>query len=605
MKRFRMRQRILILFLLSLSVFAPLVIVSFKLKTLTSDGRTEFAEDLPIIMQHVLPLNAIEQEAGKGLKEPNPEVYRDHNYSTVFDLSQNHDEISSSLSSTRSDRKAIEQIVGDGVKQIQTKEHVLIKNGKVNADKKADEYDHGVQVPRVTTVAHVQESRRKTQKVTDEKLKQMKDQVIRAKAYLRFATANGNTHLVKELRLRIKEVQRALGEAKKDSELSRSALQKMKYMESSLSKANHAYPDCSNMVSKLRAMTDSVEEQVQSQRKQTSFLTELAGRTTPKGLHCLSMRLTTEYFMLHSEQQRHPNQQFVYSQDLFHYVTLSDNVLAAAVVVNSTVSNALEPERIVFHVVTDSWNYPAFFMWFLLNPPGKATVQVINAQEYKWWNVYESSRAKQISHDPRYSSLLNHLRFYLPKIFPQLDKIVFLDHDVVVQRDLSNLWNIAMKGKVNGAVETCQEGDTSFRRMDMFINFSDPLFGGKFDAKACTWAFGMNLFDLRQWRHHDLTSSYRRFLSKGGKRRVWKAGSLPLGWITFYSQTLPLDRRWHLLGLGFDSLLKTEDIEQAAVIHYDGIMKPWLDIGMKKYKGYWNKYVNYDHPYMQQCNLHG
>ncbi|XP_057517597.1 probable galacturonosyltransferase 6 isoform X2 [Amaranthus tricolor] len=501
--------------------------------------------------------------------------------------------------------ESIEQIVGDGVKQIQTKEYVLTKNGKVNADKKADEHDHGVQAPRVTTVAHVQGSRRKTQKVTDEKLKQMKDQVIRAKAYLSFATANGNAHLVKELRLRIKEVQQALGEAKKDSELSRSALQKMKYMESSLSIANHAYPDCSNMVSKLRAMTDSVEEQVQSQRKQTSFLTELAGRTTPKGLHCLSMRLTTEYFMLHSEQQRVPNQQFVYSLDLFHYVTLSDNVLAAAVVVNSTVSNALEPERIVFHVVTDSWNYPAFFMWFLLNPPGKATVQVINAQEYKWWNVYESSRAKQISHDPRYSSLLNHLRFYLPEIFPQLDKIVFLDHDVVVQRDLSNLWNIAMKGKVNGAVETCQEGDTSFRRMDMFINFSDPLFGGKFDANACTWAFGMNLFDLRQWRRHDLTSSYRRFLSKGGRRHVWKEGSLPLGWITFYSRTLPLDRRWHLLGLGFDSLLKTEDIEHAAVIHYDGIMKPWLDIGVKKYKGYWNKYVNYDHPYMQQCNLHG
>ena len=181
---------------------------------------------------------------------------------------------------------------------------------------------------------------------------------------------------------------------------------------------------------------------------------------------------------------------------------------------NNTLHLSQEPERIVFHVVTDSWNYPAFFMWFLLNPPGKATVQVINAQEYKWWNVYESSRAKQISHDPRYSSLLNHLRFYLPEIFPQLDKIVFLDHDVVVQRDLSNLWNIAMKGKVNGAVETCQEGDTSFRRMDMFINFSDPLFGGKFDANACTWAFGMNLFDLRQWRRHDLTSSYRRFLSK-------------------------------------------------------------------------------------------
>lgn len=115
----------------------------------------------------------------------------------------------------------------------------------------------------------------------------------------------------------------------------------MKYMENTLSKANHVYPVCSNMANKLRAMTHSAEEQVQSQMKQTSFLTELAGRTTPKGLHCLSMRLTTQYFTLQSEQQMLPNQQNVYNPNHFHYVTFSDNVLAAAVVVNSTVSNAM------------------------------------------------------------------------------------------------------------------------------------------------------------------------------------------------------------------------------------------------------------------------
>ncbi|CAO2826535.1 unnamed protein product [Amaranthus hypochondriacus] len=602
MKRFRRWQRIFILFFLSVSVFAPLILVSIRLKTLTSDGRNEFAEDLPNI--HVLPLNAVRQvfnETREGLKEPNPEVYRDQNY-IINSLNQKQGENSSS-SSTRSDRKATETFVGE-VKQIQTKAEVLTRSIKDNSDKKADVHDHGVRIPRVTKAAYVKDSRSETRKTTDEKLKQMKDQVIRAKAYLSFAI-NSNTHLVKELKLRIKEIERAMGEARKDSELSRSALQKMKYMENTLSKASRAYPDCLNMANKLRAMTHSAEEQVLSQRKHTSFLTELAGRTTPKGLHCLSMRLTTEYFMLQSEQQTLPSQQNVYNPGLLHYVTFSDNVLAAAVLINSTVSNAMKPERIAFHVVTDSLNFPAFSMWFLLNPPGKATVQVINAQDFQWWNVYESSRVNQISGDPRYSSLLNHLRFYLPEIFPKLDKIIFLDHDVVVQRDLSDLWNMDMKGKVNGAVETCQEGDSSFRRMDMFINFSDPLVRGKFDANACTWAFGMNLFDLRQWRHHDLTSSYRRFLLKGRGRPVWKAGSLPLGWITFYNRTIPLDKRWHLLGLGFDSLLKSEDIEEAAVIHYDGIMKPWLDIGMKKYKGYWNKYVNYDHPYVQQCNLHG
>ena len=60
-----------------------------------------------------------------------------------------------------------------------------------------------------------------SQTVTDEKIKEMKDQIIRAKAYLNFAPPGSNSHLVKELRLRIKEVERAVGDHTKDSDLSR------------------------------------------------------------------------------------------------------------------------------------------------------------------------------------------------------------------------------------------------------------------------------------------------------------------------------------------------------------------------------------------------
>ena len=82
------------------------------------------------------------------------------------------------------------------------------------------------------------------------------------------------------------------------------------------------------------------------------------------------------------------------------------------------------------------------------------------------------------------------------------------------------------------------------------------------------------------------------------------AGSLPLGWITFYNQTLALDRRWHTLGLGYESGVVQHDVERAAVIHYDGIMKPWLDIAIGRYKGYWSKYLNYDLSHLQRCNIH-
>jgi hypothetical protein len=152
-------------------------------------------------------------------------------------------------------------------------------------------------------------------------------------------------------------------------------------------------------------------------------------------------------------------------------------------------------------------------MWFLLNPPGKATIQIQSIDNFEWLSTkYNTTLKKQSAGDPRYISELNQLRFYLPDVFPALDKIVLFDHDVVVQRDLTGLWRINMKGKVNGAVETCHENEALSRRMDLLINFSDPLVAKRFDVNACTWAFGMNFFDLQEWRRQNLTDVYHKYL---------------------------------------------------------------------------------------------
>jgi len=175
------------------------------------------------------------------------------------------------------------------------------------------------------------------------------------------------------------------------------------------------------------------------------------------------------------------------------------------------ISKLQEQEKLVFHVLTKSLNLPSISMWFLINPPGKATVHILSIDNFEWSSKYNTYQENNSS-DPRYTSELNYLRFYLPDIFPALNKIVLFDHDVVVQRDLSELWNINMKGKVIGAIGTCQEGKIPFHRIDMFINLSDPLIGKRFDVNACTWAFGMNLFDLQQWRRHNLTVVYQNYL---------------------------------------------------------------------------------------------
>ncbi|KAL4558714.1 hypothetical protein LXL04_036915 [Taraxacum kok-saghyz] len=575
MKLFRQRTRICILSLLFLSVFCPILLLN------ESKG---FIEDLSSFKgrRDLLKLNLVKQEEDEGFREPILNVYKDVNVDPLLSsrspdvLNNSHEPISGK------NNEFTEQ--NEGVPD-EREEKMLLSPGK-----KGD-------IGRVrATLEH---------RALDKKIKEIKDQLIRAKAYLNFAIPANNAHLIKELRLRIKELERAMGDVTKDSDLSKRALQRMRAMEVSLQKASRMYPDCCGMVKKLRAMTNNAEEMVRVQKEQETFLVQLAGRTTPKGLHCLSMRLTAEYFALKPEERElsRSNPDVLHDDsDHYHFVVFSDNVLACAVVVASTLSNAKEPEKIIFHVITDSLNFPAFSMWFILNPPTKSTIQIHNTNNFNF-NSNSITTQEHESQDPRYTSPLNHLRFYLPQIFTTLPKILLLDHDVVVQKDLTRLWRVKMEGKVNGAVKTCQGHDPAFRRMELLLNFSDPVVSGRVRNEGCTWAFGVNLFDLREWRNKDLTAVYDKYLQLGKKRPMWKAGSLPLGWLTFYNETIDLDKKWHVHGLGYHSGIKHEDIEQAAIIHYDGVMKPWLDIGIEKYKTYWKKHVKYDHPYLQQCNI--
>ncbi|CAO2823561.1 unnamed protein product [Amaranthus hypochondriacus] len=458
--------------------------------------------------------------------------------------------------------------------------------------------------------------------IPNTQVRYMKDQLIRGKVYLSLSATRNNAHFIRELRQRIKEVQRALGDATKDSELPKNAVEKMKAMDQTLAKGKQIQDDCAAMVKKLRAILHSTEEQLRVHRKQTMFLTQLTAKTLPKGLHCLPLRLSTEFYALNDSQQQFPYQEKLDDPQLYHYALFSDNVLAAAVVVNSTVTHAKDPSRHVFHIVTDRLNYAAMRMWFLVNPPNKATINVQSVEEFTWLNSSYSPVLKQLgsqsmidyyfkSHrassdanlkfrNPKYLSVLNHLRFYLPEIFPKLTKVLFLDDDVVVQKDLSRLWSVDLKGNVNGAVETCGE---TFHRFDRYLNFSNPLISKNFDPRACGWAYGMNIFDLKEWKKQNITEVYHSWQKLNHDRQLWKLGTLPPGLITFWKRTFPLDRSWHVLGLGYNPGVNSRDIERAAVIHYNGNMKPWLEIGIPKYRGYWSKYIDYDQVYLRECNI--
>ena len=180
-----------------------------------------------------------------------------------------------------------------------------------------------------------------------------------------------------------------------------------------------------------------------------------------------------------------------------------------------------EPEKHVFHLITDRQNYIAIKFWFLENTFNNATVHVQSMDDLNLHHLTEpmmtslSSEEFRVAIDSptgisndssnstkklKYLSTFNHPHFWLPEIFPRLNKMLFLDDDVVVQRDLTPLRSIDVNGKVIGAMEICE---VRFHHLRKYLNTS-KLFVNGFDGNECAWMSGMNIIDLQQWRRQDL-----------------------------------------------------------------------------------------------------
>ncbi|XP_057804998.1 hexosyltransferase GAUT11-like [Salvia miltiorrhiza] len=478
--------------------------------------------------------------------------------------------------------------------------------------------------PRIDRAVH--ENRNFTEEILSARsyARQLAEQMTLAKAYVIIAKEHNNLHLAWELSTKIRSCQLLLSKAAKREEPI--SLEEAEPIIKSLSflifKAQDAHYDIATTMMTMKSHIQALEERANAATVQSTVFGELAAESIPKNLQCVDIKLTANWLQnksieeLANERRNSPR---LVDNNLYHFCIFSDNLLAVSVVVNSTISNAEHPKQLVFHIVTNGVKYGAMQAWFIGNDFKGAAIEVQSIEDFTWLNAsyspvvkqlldadqrkyfFESSPDIGIEHkfrNPKYLSLLNHLRFYIPEIYPQLEKVVFLDDDVVVQKDLTPLFSLDLHGNVNGAVETCLE---AFHRYYRYLNFSNPLISTKFDPQACGWAFGMNVFDLVGWRKENVTAKYHYWQERNIDRSLWKLGTLPPGLLAFYGLTEPLDRRWHVLGLGYDLNIDNRLIETAAVLHFNGNMKPWLKLSIGRYKPLWEHYLNQTHQYLHHC----
>ncbi|XP_052178602.1 probable galacturonosyltransferase 15 isoform X2 [Diospyros lotus] len=385
-----------------------------------------------------------------------------------------------------------------------------------------------------------------------------------------------------------------------------------------------------------------MEQKIQSARWRESIYWHLASHGVPKSLHCLCLKLAEEYAANAVARSRLPQPEFVsrLTDPSFHHVVLlTDNVLAASVVISSAVKNSAQPEKLVFHIVTDKKTYTSMHAWFAISNINSAVVEVKGLHQYDWshevnvgvremleihrliWSHHYDNLKKDLEYDtgnernlevlsPSCLSLMNHLRIYIPELFPDLKKIVFLDDDVVVQHDISSLWQLDINGKVVGAVvdSWCGHECCPGRKYMDYFNFSNPVIASNLDHDRCGWLYGVNVFDLQAWRMTSITSAYHQWLklSLNSGMTLWRPGALPPALIAFEGHVHPIDPSWHLAGLGYwFPPVGRQILEAAAVIHFSGPAKPWLEISSPEVRSLWNRHVNFSNELVRKCRFMG
>ncbi|AAF98416.1 Hypothetical protein [Arabidopsis thaliana] len=231
--------------------------------------------------------------------------------------------------------------------------------------------------------------------------RQLAEQMTLAKAYVFIAKEHNNLHLAWELSSKIRSCQLLLSKAAMRGQPI--SFDEAKPIITGLSaliyKAQDAHYDIATTMMTMKSHIQALEERANAATVQTTIFGQLVAEALPKSLHCLTIKLTSDWV---TEPSRHEladenrNSPRLVDNNLYHFCIFSDNVIATSVVVNSTVSNADHPKQLVFHIVTNRVSYKAMQAWFLSNDFKGSAIEIRSVEEFSWLNASYSPVVKQL-----------------------------------------------------------------------------------------------------------------------------------------------------------------------------------------------------------------
>lgn len=177
------------------------------------------------------------------------------------------------------------------------------------------------------------------------------------------------------------------------------------------------------------------------------------------------------------------------------------------------------------------------------------------------------------------ANTMNFARFYLPSIFPDISIGLYLDSDVIVQTDITKIFNDpALPNNLND-IDIASPLNRSIECMNIHPKFN--MTGNGFNT-------GVYILNFDKWRQNDLTQKCEELMLDHKKGNLFKLGTQPIINILYYGKCIDIDKRWNLTGLGSNEY-DANKLAKSYILHWTGEKKPWMKNGLNK--SIWEKYV--------------
>lgn len=225
------------------------------------------------------------------------------------------------------------------------------------------------------------------------------------------------------------------------------------------------------------------------------------------------------------------------------------------------------------------YNYRIIVLYKELNEENRAKIAKLEEENFKIDFIYMKDELKAITDREEnrlrcdYFTLTIYFRLFIPEMFPEYDKGIYIDSDVVVPGDISKMYNIDLGDNIVGA---CQ--DKSVVDVPELANYMEQAVGVDKYQYVNSGVLLMNLSKMREKqfskRFLDLLNKYH-FDSVAPDQDYLNA--------ICNGKILYLDSSWDAMPTE-----GSKEIENPNIIHYNLFQKPWCYDNIQYADCFWN-----------------